>query len=377
MERDLLDAERAIALIDRCRPLNTRAELERLVERWGVGEAAAPAWRYRPSPCLAETRRALDRVAGTAEGLGWLGRHYAERARELDQEAAIVEAVGSTALAARAARRFPLDRTRSGVAADASATTWAGEAPQHSEPHVLAEDERDPRSLVSAVGGLIGALRLPTRVVLVSDLASAAAAGDGVILIRPSVLHSESAARRIALHEVVGHALPRISARTETLGLFRIGSASGADDEEGRALVLEQRHGLLAVDRRRELGIRHLGACAVRRGADWIELVRLILRHGFAVRDAIRLAARIARGGGLAREIVYLPAFCRVRAALAKQPELERYLERGRISVAAAGKLLAEGVEIASRDDRDVIGRFVRARGATSSSAPAQVQAQA
>jgi hypothetical protein len=361
IERELLEAEPAIALIDRCRPLNTRTEIERLVEGWEAGEPATPSWRYRQAPRLVETRRALEHVVKAAEGQGFLGEQYAERARELDKEAAIAEAIGSPDVEAFAALRFPLDRTAAGLAADVCAREWAALAPQRGEPQVLAEDERDPRSLVSAVGTLIGALRLPTRVVLVPDLASAAAASDGVILIRPSVLHTESAARRVALHEVVGHALPRILARAEPLALFRVGSASGADDEEGRALLLEERHGLLGDARRRELGVRHLGASAVRRGADWVELVRLILQHGMTARDAIRLAARIARGGGLARELVYLPALFRVRSALSKEPELEGYLARGRIGVAAAGSLHALGVVIESRDDRDVIGRFVLA----------------
>jgi hypothetical protein len=296
-------------------------------------------------------------------GRGWLGQQYVERAREIDREAAIVEAIGTADFEARAALRFPLDRTPTGARAESSAAAWAVLTPRRDEALVAADDERDPRSLVNAVNALIGSLRLPTRVVWVPDLASAAAAGDGVILLRPSVLHTETSARRIALHEVVGHALPRIRARTEALGLFRVGSASGADDEEGRALLLEERHGLLSDERRRELAVRHLGACAVRRGADWVELVRLILGHGFAVRDAIRPAARIARGGGLAREIIYLPALGRVRAALEEEPELEAYLERGRIGLSAAGALrsASERVDVERRDDGDVIGSFVRA----------------
>jgi hypothetical protein len=201
---------------------------------------------------------------------------------------------------------------------------------------------------VRILGSLIGSLKIGARVSLVPELASAAAAGDGVVLVRPGVPHTESAARRIALHEVIGHVLPRIVARAELLGLFRVGSASGTDDEEGRALFLEEREELLSSSRRRELGVRHLGALAIRKGADWVELVRLVLEYGFAVRDALRLAARIARGGGLAREIVYLPAFFRVRTALISEPALEAYLSRGRVSIAAARTLRAEGFEVAT-----------------------------
>ena len=361
LERLLAEAERTVALIDRCRPLNTRAELERIAASWDASGPVVPEFRYRPIPDLTDTRRALEGVVAAGTRLGSLGALYAARAEELGREAAALEALGTPSFAERAASRYPVDVSAVGVAADARALRWAAIEPEEADERVLAEDERDPRSLVRVLGMLIGSLKIAARVALVPELASAAAAGDGVVLVRPGVRHSENAARRIALHEVIGHVLPRIVARAELLGVFRVGSASGTDDEEGRALFVEEREGLLCNSRRRELGVRHLGALAVRKGADWVELVRLVLRHGFAMRDALRLAARIARGGGLAREIVYLPAFLRVRTALLEEPAVEAYLERGRVSVAAARTLRAEGFEIEGRHDGRVVGRFVLA----------------
>jgi hypothetical protein len=359
MERLLAGAERAIALIDRCRPLNTRTELERLEGAWQGGVPARPAWSYASPPDLSGTRKALEHAVRFGTELGGLGLLYAGRAEELEREASIVEALATESFAARARSRYPIDRTSAGIAADRCAARWAALPPPDSEQDIAAEDERHPGSLVRVVHALIASLSIPAKIVLMPDLASAAAAADGVVLVRPGVRHTESAARRIALHEVIGHVLPRIVARAEPLGLFRVGSASGADDEEGRALLLEEREGLLADARRRELGVRHLGALAVRKEADWVELVRLVLGHGFALRDALRLAARIARGGGLARELVYLPALYRVRAALDEDPALERYLERGRISVSAARALRAEPAFVEGREHRDVIGRLV------------------
>jgi hypothetical protein len=359
MEVLLAEAERQIALIDRCRPLNTRAELDRLAACWEAADRATAVWTYRPAPDLSVTRRALEQAVRFGPELGPLGVLYAERATELDAEARIVEALGTPSLERLASERFPVDDGDSGVAAARRATAWSAlEAPAE-EPRVLAEDDGDARSLVRLVGALIGSLKLAARVILVPDLASAAAAGDGVILVRPGVLHSAGAARRIAVHEVIGHVLPRSVARGEVLGLFRVGSAHGADDEEGRALLLEEREGLLGTARRRELGVRHLGALAVRHGADFVELVDLMRGHGFDVRDSLRLAARLARGGGLAREIVYLPSFHRVESALAVDPGLERYLERGRVGVAAARALRAGQLDVEGRDDGDVVGRLV------------------
>jgi hypothetical protein len=57
------------------------------------------------------------------------------------------------------------------------------------------------------------------------------------------------------------------------------------------------------------------------------------------VPDALRITARVHRGGGLGREAVYLPAFLRVEAALAARPELDRVLGSGRVAVDAADVL--------------------------------------
>ena len=50
----------------------------------------------------------------------------------------------------------------------------------------------------------------------------------------------------------------------------------------------------------------------------------------------MRVAARAHRGGGLGREVVYLPAFLRVKEALAEEPGLWGALGSGRVSVEAA-----------------------------------------
>jgi hypothetical protein len=172
-----------------------------------------------------------------------------------------------------------------------------------------------------------------------SDLACSAAAGDGFILVQRGLSLRPESARRIALHEVLGHAAPRLRAKSESLGIFAVGAARGSEDEEGRALVIEERHGLLDGERRRELGARHLAALAVRRGADWVETVSAVIRFGLSPRESVRVAARVFRGGGLARELIYLPARERVASAFETDPTIERWLERGRVGLEAARAL--------------------------------------
>ena len=52
---------------------------------------------------------------------------------------------------------------------------------------------------------------------------------------------------------------------------------------------------------------------------------------------------RIHRGGGLAREVAYVPAYHEVAHAFAENAELERWFERGRVSLGAARDLVSHG----------------------------------
>ena len=137
------------------------------------------------------------------------------------------------------------------------------------------------------------------------------------------------------LHEIHGHALPRARPRHEPLGLFAVGTAGGSDDEEGRALLLERRAGCLGAHRRAELARRHLAATALRNGADFSETVRLLLATESSIDEALAIAARAHRGGGLGREIVYLTALARVGRILEVDPDVETWMERGRIAAHA------------------------------------------
>jgi hypothetical protein len=329
-------AERATSLLDRCRPANASAEMDRLASRWEAGEPALPDWRYAPKPDLAALLDVLEEAAKHPPIDGPIGELYARRAGELFREAAIVDALGTPEFRRRAAARFTIDASEHGEQAARWALEWSRLAPPAEPLRVRSDDEDDPRSLFSTLSALVGKLRLPVRITKTDAISSSAAAGDGFVVIREGLWHSPHSAQRIAAHEIYGHVLPRHRARDESLGLFAVGTCGASDDEEGRALLIEDREGLFDDGRRRELGVRHCMAAAVFGGADWVDAVRIGLEHGIAARHAVAMATRVHRGGGLARELVYLPALSRVRAAFESDPSLEEWLSRGRIAVSAA-----------------------------------------
>jgi hypothetical protein len=338
VEQLLARAETRISLLSRCQPENAAAERQRLLEQRRRGDALVPAYRYAPPPDLSELARALER-AGTALDRGdVLEQLYAGRCRELQLEAELAGSIGRPAFAALARRRFNAGGGEDAERATRIADSWSRAAPPapSDEPSYRSDDAREPHSLLSCLARRLGELRLACRLIVDERLSALAATGDGVIHVKAGAQLSARQAERITAHEIEAHALPRERARAEACGLLRVGSAGAVEDEEGRALLIEERGGWLDSERRRTLGLRHECASALAGGADWTECLRLLEQRGCSSEAALGLMERVGRGGGLCRELVYLPAWCRLSRELALEPQLERWLERGRVSLAAA-----------------------------------------
>lgn len=338
-ELDLLfsRAEAQIDLLGRCQPENGPLACARWLEAFERGERAGFVWRHARPPNLSELQRTLDGVQTRLLGGGAIGALYAERAAELRLEAELAECVGSARFFALARRRYAVGTGAEWAAARERAQRWATQGPEPEPgPRHLSHDRASPDSLLSCLQAELERRALPVRVQVVSSLGSRAATGAGVVFVRAGVWLGAREARRIAQHEVLGHVLPRVRARAAELGLCRAGSARSSDDEEGRALCIEQRLGLMDTDRQIELGRRHWAALAVAEGATATDCVRLLVEHGAPAAEAAATYARVARGGGLCRELVYLPAWLRVQSAWSSDPELLRWLAHGRLSLAAA-----------------------------------------
>lgn len=323
-------------------PANLRDELARLTQAFEQGGAAEPRFTYEPAPASPELRRALDEMADELGKLGALGEIYAARAREIADDAALCDAAGKPDLWRAARRRF---ERRDGFddEADQEALSWLDEPappPGDDEP-VRSDDEGSPRSLVSRMRAEIGRRKLPLRVVVRENLASLAATGDAHVQVIAGCPLSTRDVERTVMHEIEGHAEPRARAAAMSLGIFALGTARGADDQEGRALWLERRAGFLDHGRRREIAWRHVAARSVEARADFVTTVRLLASRGAPLGIAVRISARVHRGGGLAREAVYLPALLRVSAAMERDPDLDAVLRVGRVSVDAAPALRA------------------------------------
>jgi hypothetical protein len=334
-------AEREIELLARVTPRNARRELARLGEALARGAKLEPEFDYAPPPVLGALRRELTAAARALEPRGALCRLYAARAIELELEARIVENVGDPELRRVAVLRF----TEASTPIAEACRTFVEAAlsllePSDPELH-RSDDWDDPRSLCSTLSRRAREADVRVRIEIAGGQLAVATAGDGVVGVRPGLMLSRASAERIAVHELFGHALPRERARYAVPALLRVGAAGSSEAEEGRALLLEERATLMNTSRKRELALRHLAAASTRDGASFHDTASVLLQRGAPPAAALEIAARAQRGGGLAREIVYLPAWFELRAELEREPSLEAWLERGRLSVAAARTLAA------------------------------------
>jgi hypothetical protein len=337
----LLSVEETIALIERATPLNARTEVERLSTGNVMNRRLRPAFVYERAPDLAALRRGLETLARDVGGQGRLAALYAARAEELELEARMIEHVGTPNFQPLATRRFrepSLAVSERVTAFVDDALAGSVRADELRETHA-SDDERSPTSLVSQLRRRAAELALSVRVEIRPRQLATAATGRGVVGVRPGLLLTPDTASRIALHELLAHALPRARSVHAPFTLLRSGTHGSIEHEEGRALLVEARAGYFGPARRRELALRHVAALAVRRGADLHETVRELVLRGAEARRAIEIAARVHRGGGLAREVVYLPAYFEVTDAFAREPGLERWFERGRVGLEAARDL--------------------------------------
>jgi hypothetical protein len=359
------EAEARINLLSRCRPLNVAAATTKFLAAQRRGQRVELELEYAAPPDLAALRRALDAVAEELQGVSAIGRLYADRAAELELEASLAEHAGRPGFAELARRRHPVGAGPEWDTALGLAQSWLAASLPSAGPLHRSDDGRCPDSLVSTLARFIGERRWPLRVEVRPELSSRAACGDGVIFVRAGEMLEVHEARRIALHELLGHALPRLVSRGHALGLLRVGSARSTDDEEGRALHIEAAAELLDERRRRELGGRHWVALAVARGATVWDVIGGLGQFGWDAPAAVALYVRVARGGGLCRELEYLPAWLRFGAAARDEPAHAAWLALGRVSLSAARVLCAEGVSAGPGGER-ILGLSLATGHATS-----------
>jgi hypothetical protein len=332
---------RTAGLLSAVTPVDAHLERGRLLLDFRAGKRRLPRWTYpAPSRGSGERLRAIETLLQSPSS----PLHRA-RAEELRLEIVAADAAGTEGFAAAAAARYAPSKEAS--EADGLARRWLAEGPGPETGPRTASDDRHPGSLVSRLRAEVDRRRLPFTVKTSPQMAALAPHTRDTLRGAEGRLLTKSAVDRTVVHELEAHALPRVRARAQRLGIFAIGTARGSDDQEGYALWLEETRGVSSRARRHELASRHHAVRWMRDGADFLEVVAKLEDAGGELEPSLRIAERAFRGSdgkspGLGRESVYLEALVRVRRALEETPADEAVLAAGQVSVDALATLRCE-----------------------------------
>ncbi len=319
------------------------AERDRLAASVSRGEHAKPLWVWRPVPIETKVWRMLDQTRHLAERSA-VSALYLPRLEELETELLLLESLGqSKRVRPMAARLFGTGNER--VFEDDPLTVLdaaheiLSQTEVDLEPKTIPASSTDGASLRDLMLSHAKQVGLHIAVRVDPSLIANAAVGERTVFIADRLFGIREA-KRLAVHEVFGHLVSAFNGRTQLLGLLAIGTARSYGDQEGVSIYLEELAGLLDASRRRTLAGRLLATHAMHAGVSFGDAARaLVLEQGFSSLEAVTLCERSFRGGGVARDAVYLGSWLRVRYAVARRQTSLGELQLGKVSLSALPEL--------------------------------------
>lgn len=328
-------------------PDNAASERARLVRCLERGETPVPAFGLSRQRVDTSAYRAIDEARQLLSTCPW-GALYEDRLDELELDLAILDAWGDAKrVRPLSARRYGRGTEPVRTAAGESPLSDVAEAlleslpPARPEPASLAPDASGEPSVASYIRAAALGVGLDVEVRVEPRLASLAATGERTVFLADRRFTMREA-RRLTAHEVFGHLVVAANARAQPLRLLQVGLRGSFADQEGLALYLEEALGVMCSERLRTLAARVLATVQLYGGASFGETARSLWReHGFAAPQAISIAERTFRGGGVARDAGYLAGFLRVRTAIATGQATVDELRRGRVSLPYVSTLRA------------------------------------
>lgn len=321
-------------------PLNAKSERERLIASLLRGEMPIPAWQYANRPV---SRRAYDFLKEARELTAEveLSELYQSRLDELELDLAILHAIPEGRhVRALSARRFGTGAetlpTESGIVETRAVARHILDtvADEPDTSFVAADGDGDRVTASSLVRAVAHAANLPVEVRVEPRLAAAAATGDRSIFLADRAFGAREAVR-VAVHEVLAHLTAAANGRTQPLRIVELGTANSFADQEGVALYFEWKSGYFDGHRMRVLAARVIACDRLHAGASFGDVARELVREeSFSAADAVAIAERAFRGGGVARDAGYLRGLVRVRHAVESNQATLDELRMGRVGLA-------------------------------------------
>lgn len=169
------------------------------------------------------------------------------------------------------------------------------------------------------------------------DLPAGLMVSGDCLLISTSTRMARSRIEALLSHEIGVHLLTYVNGSAQGLRLFRSGLSGYEGIQEGLAVFAEYLAGGMTTGRLRLIAARVVACAAMLQGAAFHETFHMLVRdHGFTELGAFNLTLRLYRGGGLAKDAIYLRGLFQVLEHLRKGGSLDPFW-MGKISVSHFG----------------------------------------
>lgn len=174
------------------------------------------------------------------------------------------------------------------------------------------EDSADSLYVEKRSRAMIAAYRqawpdFDVSVELRDDLPSGLMVSGHRLLIARSTVMDLKRVEPLLAHEIGVHLLTYFNGSAQGLRLFRSGLSGYEGMQEGLAVFAEYLAGGMTPERLKLIAARVVGCAAMLDGAAFSETHEMLVEdHGFAPTTAFNLTLRLYRGGGLAKDAIYL-----------------------------------------------------------------------
>ncbi|WEK06159.1 MAG: flavohemoglobin expression-modulating QEGLA motif protein [Candidatus Devosia phytovorans] len=303
-------------------PINARAAWEEFSD---TGFERTPQLLYRPlTMAVDQQKKRLFSVALDHFEDPVLTTLYREKQQELDLQLSL--------LAARETPRFvELGRALYGpvepsLLKAAQAILDGTKSERGKGPRDDADVAFVQRRAQAMIEAYVGASpQFDATVEVRDDLPGGMMVSGGRLLIARSTVMAKARVEALLSHEVGVHLLTYFNGSAQGLRLFRSGLAGYEGVQEGLAVLAEYLVGGMTLGRLRLLAARVIGCAAMLDGASFPDCYKTIRAFGLPESSAFNLVLRVYRGGGLAKDAVYLRGLLEVLSHLRSGGSLDPF----------------------------------------------------
>ncbi|CDM62728.1 MULTISPECIES: flavohemoglobin expression-modulating QEGLA motif protein [Rhizobium] len=158
------------------------------------------------------------------------------------------------------------------------------------------------------------------------DLPSGLMVADHRLLISKATAMDQRRVEPLLAHEIGVHLLTYFNGSSQGLRLFRSGLSGYEGMQEGLAVFAEYLSGGLTAERLKLIAARVVACANMLSGASFSETFhRLVMDYEFTHSGAFNLALRVYRGGGLAKDAIYLRGLLQLLDHLKRGGALEPF----------------------------------------------------